>query len=113
LPEQHTDFIFSVIGEEFGFVGALLVLAAFLFMLQRILAIAIDAKDTFGRLACTGVLILILFQLFVNVGMATGIMPVTGLPLPFITYGGSSYLAFSLAMAVVLNVGMRRQKILF
>ena len=113
LPEQHTDFIFSVIGEEFGFVGAVILIAAFLFMMQRILSIALDAKDLFGRFAVTGVLVLILFQVFVNIGMTAGIMPVTGLPLPFVTAGGSSYLAFSIAMALVLNVGMRRRKILF
>lgn len=113
LPEQHTDFIFSVIGEEFGFVGAVILIAAFLFMLQRILLVALDAKDLFGRYAVTGVLVLILFQVFVNIGMTAGIMPVTGLPLPFVTAGGSSYLALSIAIAVVLNVGMRRQKILF
>lgn len=113
LPEQHTDFIFSVVGEEFGFLGAMALIAAFLFILQRMLAIAVEAKDLFGRLATIGVLVLILFQVFVNVGMTAGIMPVTGLPLPFVTAGGSSYLAFSLAVAIVLNVGMRRQKILF
>ncbi len=113
LPEQHTDFIFSVVGEEFGFLGALGLIAAFLFMFQRILAIAVEAKDLFGRLASIGVLVLMLFQVFVNIGMTAGIMPVTGLPLPFVTAGGSSYLAFSMAMAIVLNVGMRRQKILF
>lgn len=113
LPEQHTDFIFSVIGEEFGFIGAIVLISAFLFLLHRILKIALDAKDLFGRCVATGVLVLTLFQFFVNIGMTAGIMPVTGLPLPFVTAGGSSYLAFSMAMALVLNIGMRRQKILF
>jgi rod shape determining protein RodA len=113
LPEKRTDFIFSVIGEEFGFIGSLLLILAFLFMMQRILAIALDAKDVFGRLVSVGVLVLLLFQIFVNIGMALGMMPVTGIPLPFVTAGGSSYLAFSIAMALVLNIGMRRQKILF
>ncbi len=113
LPEQHTDFIFSVLAEEFGFLGALLLIVAFFFVMQRILAIALEAKDLFGRLLAIGVLVLFLFQVFVNIGMAVGIMPVTGLPLPLVTAGGSSYLAFCMAIALVLNVGMRRQKILF
>lgn len=113
LPEQHTDFIFAVIGEEFGFIGTTLVVAAFFFMMLRMVQIALNAKDPFGRYMTVGVVVLMLFQVFVNVGMTAGIMPVTGLPLPFITYGGSSYLTFSAAMALVLNVGMRRHKILF
>ncbi|MGI6357804.1 MAG: rod shape-determining protein RodA [Bacillota bacterium] len=113
LPEQHTDFIFSVLAEEFGFVGTLALIAAYVFLMQRILSIALEAKDLFGRLLAIGVLVLFLFQVFVNIGMTVGIMPVTGLPLPLVTAGGSSYLAFCMAIALVLNVGMRRQKILF
>ncbi len=113
LPEQHTDFIFAVIGEEFGFIGATLVIGAFAFMLLRMVTIALNAKDAFGRNMTVGVIVLMLFQIVINVGMTAGVMPVTGLPLPFITYGGSSYLTFTAAMALVLNVGMRRHKILF
>lgn len=113
LPAQHTDFIFSVLAEEFGFVGALVLLIVFVFMLQRMLSIALNAKDPFGSLMVIGVIVLTLFQLFVNIGMTVSIMPVTGIPLPLLTYGGSSYLSYCLAIALVLNVGMRRQKILF
>lgn len=113
LPAQHTDFIFSVLAEEFGFVGALVLLIVFVFMLQRMLRIALNAKDPFGSLMVIGVIVLTLFQLFVNIGMTVSIMPVTGIPLPLLTYGGSSYLSYCLAIALVLNVGMRRQKILF
>lgn len=113
LPAQYTDFIFSVVGEEFGFIGATLLILAYLFLLQRILRISVDAKDSFGRYVTVGVFVLILFQTFVNIGMTMAIMPVTGVPLPFFSSGGSSYLAFSAAIALVLNIGMRRQKILF
>jgi rod shape determining protein RodA len=113
LPAQHTDFIFSVLAEEFGFVGALLVIGLFVFMLQRMLSIALDAKDVFGSLMVVGVIALTLFQLFINIGMTVSVMPVTGIPLPLLTSGGSSYLSYCLAIALVLNVGMRRQKILF
>lgn len=113
LPAQHTDFIFSVLAEEFGFVGALVLLALFVFLLHRMLSIALNAKDLFGSLMAVGVFVLTLFQLFINIGMTVSIMPITGIPLPLLTYGGSSYLSYCLAIALVLNVGMRRQKILF
>lgn len=113
LPAQHTDFIFSVLAEEFGFLGVLVLLGLFVFLLQRMLQIALNAKDTFGSLLVVGVLVLTLFQLFINVGMTVSIMPVTGIPLPLLTSGGSAYLSYCVAIALVLNVGMRRQKILF
>lgn len=113
LPAQHTDFIFSVLAEEFGFIGTVVMLGIFVFMLQRMLSIALNAKDMFGSQMVIGVAMMTLFQLFVNVGMTVSIMPVTGIPLPLLTSGGSSYLSYCLAMALVLNVGMRRQKILF
>lgn len=113
LPAQHTDFIFSVLAEEFGFMGAIVMLGIFVFMLQRMLSIALNAKDMFGSMMVIGVAVMTLFQLFINVGMTVSIMPVTGIPLPLLTYGGSSYLSYCIAVALVLNVGMRRQKILF
>lgn len=113
LPVQHTDFIFSVLAEEFGFVGAVTLIVLFVFMLQRMLSIALNAKDPFGSLMVVGVVVLTLFQVFINIGMTVSIMPVTGIPLPLLTSGGSSYLSYCLAIALVLNVGMRRQKILF
>ncbi|NLW17268.1 MAG: rod shape-determining protein RodA [Firmicutes bacterium] len=113
LPAQHTDFIFSVLAEEFGFVGALVLIGLFVFMMYRMLQIALNAKDVFGSMMAIGVFVLTLFQLFINIGMTVSIMPITGIPLPLLTYGGSAYLAYCMDIALVLNVGMRRQKILF
>lgn len=113
LPEQHTDFIFSVIGEELGFVGGATVLFLFLLLLWRVMAIAASSKDRYGSLIATGVTAMIGFHVLENVGMTLGVMPVTGIPLPFISYGGSALMANMLAIGVVLNVGMRRQKIMF
>jgi rod shape determining protein RodA len=80
LPEQHTDFIFSVLGEEFGFLGSVIMLLLFFFLIYRIIRIAIAAKDTYGSLVCVGVASLIMFQVLVNIGMTISIMPVTGCP---------------------------------
>lgn len=113
LPEQHTDFVFSVIGEELGFVGGAAVLLLFLVLLWRIMSVAALAKDRYGLLIASGVTAMIGFHVLENVGMTLGIMPVTGIPLPFISYGGSSLIANIVAVALVLNVGMRRQKIMF
>lgn len=113
LPAQHTDFIFSVLGEEFGFVGALILLTLYFFLIYRILKIGSLSKDRFGAFICVGVATMILFQILVNVGMALSIMPVTGLPLPFMSYGGNSLLLNMLSVGLVLNVGMRRHKIQF
>jgi len=113
LPEQHTDFIFAVVGEKFGFVWAAVVLALYCYLLYRILLTAMHARNSFGTLICVGVASMLLFQLLVNVGMTIGIMPVTGLPLPFVSYGGSSYLINMAAIGLVLNVGMNREKIQF
>ncbi len=113
LPAHHTDFIFSVIGEELGFVGAIIVLALYAFVLWRCLQVAASAKDSFGRLVAAGVASMLLFHVLVNVGMTMGLMPVVGIPLPFLSYGGSSLLANLLAIGFVLDIHMRRQKILF
>ncbi len=113
IPEQHTDFIFSVLGEELGFAGAVILLALFFLVIYRILWIGSQAKDAFGAYVCCGVAVMILFQVMVNIGMTVGIMPVTGLPLPFISYGGNALLANFLSIGLVLNIGMRRQKIQF
>lgn len=113
LPAQHTDFIFSVLGEELGFIGAAVLLFLYLLLIYRILKISTSSKDTFGFLICMGVASMFLFQVLVNVGMAISIMPVTGLPLPFMSYGGSSLLVNLLAIGLVLNVGLRRHKIIF
>ncbi len=113
VPEHHTDFIFSVIGEELGFIGAIVLLALFVFWLARGLRIATLARDRFGALAAIGIVSMVAFHVFVNVGMTVGIMPITGIPLPFISYGGSALMTMLWATALLLNIGMRHQKILF
>ncbi len=113
VPEHHTDFIFSVIGEELGFVGAIVLLALFVLWLARGLRIATLARDRFGALAAIGIVSMVAFHVFVNVGMTVGIMPITGIPLPFISFGGSALMTMLWATALLLNIGMRHQKILF
>ncbi len=110
VPEQHTDFIFTVVGEEFGFSGALLVLLLFAVLLWRAFRIALLSKDPFGTYVAAGVASMFAIQMFVNVGMVIGIMPITGIPLPFISYGGTSTLANFAAIGLLLNVHMRRFK---
>lgn len=113
IPERHTDFIFSVLGEELGFIGAILVVILFAVLLLRCMHIAKLAKDTYGMLICVGVTAMYLFHVLENIGMTIGIMPVTGIPLPFVSYGGSSLITNMLALGMVINVGMRRQVIRF
>lgn len=113
LPANHTDFVFSVIAEEFGFVGSAVVLILYAVMIWRGLRIAMLAKDTYGMLLAGGCVSIFFFHLIINVGMTVGMMPITGLPLPFITAGGSTLLTSLMAIGVILNVGLRRQKIMF
>ena len=108
VPEQHTDFIFTALGEELGFVGCATALALFGLMCVRIWRTAQIAQDRLGMLICVGVLSMLVFQIFQNVGMTMGIMPITGITLPFMSYGGSSTIAFWIAIGLVLNVHMRR-----
>jgi rod shape determining protein RodA len=108
IPEQHTDFIFTAVGEQLGFVGSATLLALFGFLVWRALRIAAISRDLFGTLLAGGIAAMWAFQLFVNVGMTMGIMPLTGITLPFISYGGSSLLINFLAAGLLLNVHMRR-----
>jgi rod shape determining protein RodA len=108
VPEQHTDFIFTAVGEELGFVGAVGLLGLLAIVMWRVWRTARLARDFFGMLVCTGVLAMLAFQIFENVGMTMGIMPVTGIPLPFMSYGGSSLIATFACIGLVLNVSMRR-----
>ena len=108
VPEQHTDFIFTAVAEQLGFVGSASLLALFSIIAWRVWRTAQLARDEFGMLVCVGVLALLMFQIFENVGMTMGIMPVTGIPLPFVSYGGSSTIAEFAALGLVLNVHMRR-----
>jgi rod shape determining protein RodA len=110
VPEQHTDFIFTALGEELGFVGCATVLGLFWLLCWRIWRTAQIARDRFGTLLCAGVLSMLVFQVFQNVGMTMGIMPITGIPLPFMSYGGSSTIAAWAGLGLVLNVHMRRYR---
>jgi len=108
VPEQQTDFIFTVVGEELGFVGGATFLGLMAVIIWRIWRTAALARDQFGQLVCVGVMGMFVFQIFESVGMAMGIMPVTGIPLPFMSYGGSTTLACFAGVGLVLNVHMRR-----
>ena len=101
LPEHHTDFIFSVVGEEFGFVGAALVLSLFALLIWRALRILTMSKNFYGALVAGGITAMLMFQVFVNVGMTIGIMPITGVPLPLMSYGGSSVLVTFMALGLL------------
>ncbi len=108
VPEQHTDFIFTAVGEELGFLGAGTLLGLFGLLIWRIWRTAALARDRFGSLLCVGVLAMFVFQVFENIGMTMGMTPVAGIPLPLMSYGGSSTLATMMAVGIVLNVHMRR-----
>jgi rod shape determining protein RodA len=108
VPEQHTDFIFTAVGEELGLIGGVTLLSLFGVMMWRIWRAAVLARDQFGRLVCVGVLAMLVFQVFENVGMTMGITPITGIPLPFMSYGGSAMIASFVGIGLVLNVHMRR-----
>jgi rod shape determining protein RodA len=104
LPEHHTDFIFSVVGEEFGFVGAALVLSLFALLIWRALRILTMSKNFYGALVAGGITAMLMFQIFVNVGMTIGIMPITGIPLPLVSYGGSSVLTTLMAIGLLQSI---------
>lgn len=110
IPEQHTDFIFSAIGEEFGLIGALLVLALFWFICLRIIQIANSAADDFGSLIAIGMFAMIIFQVVINIGMTIGLSPVTGIPLPWLSYGRSSLMANAVALGLVQSVANFRPR---
>jgi len=113
LPEHHTDFIFAVVGEELGFVGVLFLLALYFTIVWRGLGVASEARDNLGMLLAVGIISMFIFHVLVNIGMNSGIMPVTGIPLPFMSYGGSAMLTNMMAMGLLFNVCLRKQKILF
>jgi rod shape determining protein RodA len=108
VPEQHTDFIFTAVGEDLGFVGGATLLLLYALLAWRLWRIALLSSDFFGTLVAIGVLAMFAIQVFENVGMTMGIMPITGIPLPFMSYGGSAVIASFIAVGLVLNIHMRR-----
>ena len=104
LPEHHTDFIFAVVGERWGFVGAALVLSLYALLIWRGLRILTMAKNLFGALVAGGIVAMLMFQVFVNVGMTIGIMPITGIPLPLMSYGGCSVITTLLAIGLLQSI---------
>ena len=113
LPENHTDFIFAVVGEELGFIGVVCLLLLYLVVLWRGVQIAKDASDMFGRLMAVGITSMLAFHVLVNVGMTLGIMPVTGIPLPLMSYGVSSLTTNIMAVAILINIQLRKKKLEF
>ncbi len=109
VPEQQTDFIFTAVGEQLGFVGSVGVLFLLGVIAWRVLHAAVVARDTFGRLICAGLFAFISFSVFQNAGMTMGIMPITGIPLPFLSYGGTAVLVFFAVVGLALSVGARRK----
>lgn len=108
IPENHTDFVFSVLGEEFGFVGAAVVLALFVVLLWRGIRISMISRDLFGAVVAAAIVGLLALQVYVNVGMTIGIAPITGVPLPFVSYGGTSLIMWYALTGLLLNLHMRR-----
>jgi rod shape determining protein RodA len=113
IPEQHTDFIFSAVGEETGFIGCLVVLGLIWLVCLRLVIIAQNAKDNFGSLLAAGVLSMVVFQVLVNVGMTIGLAPITGIPLPWISYGRSALLTNFIAIGLVESVYHFRHRLKF
>lgn len=113
VPEAHTDSISAVIGEQWGFIGMLVLLILYGILIYRMIKIAASSKDKFGSIICIGIASYFLFAIIQNIGMNIGIMPVTGITLPLVSYGGSSLLTNYMSIALVLNIGMRRKKINF
>ncbi|WP_227936539.1 rod shape-determining protein RodA [Alkalihalobacillus deserti] len=113
IPEIHTDFIFTVIGEEFGFLGATILIVTYFLLFYRMVIIALTCNNLFGTYLVSGVIGLLVFQVFQNVAMTIGLMPITGLALPFISYGGSALLTNMIAIGIVLNVNIRTRHYMF
>ncbi|ARI78009.1 FtsW/RodA/SpoVE family cell cycle protein [Halobacillus mangrovi] len=113
VPERHTDMIFTAISEQFGFVGSSIVVTLFFLLLYRMIQIAFESNDAFGSYLIVGIVAMIAFQFFQNIGMSIQLLPITGLPLPFISYGGSSTLAYMFAIGIVLNVKSRTKTYMF
>ncbi|MDO9547999.1 MAG: FtsW/RodA/SpoVE family cell cycle protein, partial [Candidatus Marinimicrobia bacterium] len=110
LPEQHNDFIFSVVGEEYGFVGVIVVLLMFFILISLLISVAYRLRDRFSSLVVIGVMSVLFFHVFINIAMTVGLMPVTGLPLPFLSYGGSFIISCFLMVGLVFNISLERRR---
>jgi len=110
MPEPHNDFIFSIIGEEVGLIGCLFIIALFLIFIWRGVRVAMNAKDTYGKLLAMGITSIIAVQAIINIAVVTGSMPVTGVPMPFISYGGTSLVINLTAMGILLNISSQVEK---
>lgn len=108
LPVQTTDFVFSVLAEELGFLGAMVLFVLFALLLWRVIVAAWRSRDPFGTLFASGIASMVLFQLFVNVGMVMGIMPITGIPLPFVTHGGASLVSIAVGLGIIQSINIRQ-----
>ncbi|SFD39091.1 cell division protein FtsW, lipid II flippase [Lentibacillus persicus] len=113
IPERHTDMIFTAIAEQFGFIGTSIVVTLFFLLIYRLIHIAIQSNDAYGSYLITGIIGMFAYQIFQNIGMSIQLLPITGLPLPFLSYGGSSTLTYMLAIGIVLNVHSRTKEYMF
>ncbi|CAI9392784.1 rod shape-determining protein RodA [Niallia sp. Sow4_A1] len=113
LPENHTDFIFSVVGEEFGFIGASIIISLFFLLIYHITKVALETKNTFYTCMSVGIISMLCFHVFQNIGMTVGILPITGIPLPFISYGGSSLMGNMLSMGLIFSIRYHYKKYMF
>ncbi|MDZ5472173.1 rod shape-determining protein RodA [Bacillus sp. 31A1R] len=113
LPESHTDFIFSVVGEEFGFLGSSILISLFFLLIYHITKVGMETKNDFYTYICVGVISMITFHVFQNIGMTIGLLPITGIPLPFISYGGSSLMGSMLAISLIFSIRYHYKKYMF
>ena len=113
LPESHSDFIFSIVGEEFGFIGASILISLFFLLIYHITKVGMETKNDFYTYVCVGVISMITFHVFQNIGMTIGLLPITGIPLPFISYGGSSLMGNMLAMGLIFSIRYHYKKYMF
>lgn len=110
VPEVQTDFIFAAIADQWGFLGAIVLLMLYGFLIYKMISVARTSKDIFGSVICVGIVSYFLFAILQNIGMTIGLLPITGITLPLVSYGGSSLLTTVISIALVINVGMRRKK---
>ena len=113
VPERQTDFIFTVIGEHWGTLGAIVLLVLYFLLISGIIDTARKSKDVFGRVICVGIASYFIFAILQNIGMTIGLMPITGITLPMVSYGGSSLLTTLMTLGLVLNISMRKNKLNF